>query len=48
MDLFGPLKTMFSGKKFILCITDAFSKYVELVVIPDKSAPTVASAFFSR
>jgi hypothetical protein len=48
MDLFGPLKTSGSGKKYIMCITDAFSKYVELVAIPDKSATTVASALFSR
>jgi hypothetical protein len=48
MDLFGPLKTLPSQKKFILCITDAFSKYVELVAIQDKSAPTVASALYSR
>jgi hypothetical protein len=31
-----------------MCITDAFSKYVELVAIPDKTATTVASALFSR
>ena len=48
MDLFGPLKTTSSGKKYILCVTDAFSKYAELVAIQDKSAPTVASALFSR
>jgi hypothetical protein len=48
MDLFGPLKTMPSGKKFILCVTDAFSKYAELMAIPDKSAATLASALFSR
>jgi hypothetical protein len=48
MDLFGPLKTMPTGKKFILCITNAFSKYAELVAIPDKSAQTVVSALFSR
>jgi hypothetical protein len=48
MDLFGPLKTMPLGKKFILCVTDAFSKYAELVAIPDKSAATIASALFSR
>jgi hypothetical protein len=46
-DLFGPLKTMPPGKKFILWIKDAFSKYAELVTIPNKSAPTVASALFS-
>jgi hypothetical protein len=27
-DLFGPLKTSDSGKKFILCMTDALTKYV--------------------
>ena len=48
IDLFGPMKTMPSGKKFIMCMTDAFLKYAELVAIPDKSVPTVASALFSR
>jgi hypothetical protein len=37
-----------SGKKFILCITDDFSKYQELVTVPGKNAPTLASALFSR
>jgi hypothetical protein len=35
-DLFGPLKTSERDKNFILCITDAFTKYVELVVLPNK------------
>jgi hypothetical protein len=35
-DLFGPLKTSDGDKKFILCITDAFTKYVELIVFPNK------------
>jgi hypothetical protein len=47
-DLFGPLKTTDSGKKFILCITDAFTKYVELVPLPNKEANTVADAIFSK
>ena len=47
-DLFGPLKTSGSGKKYILCITDAFTKYVELVGIPDKEAETVSQALFNR
>ena len=42
MDLFGPLQCRSaSGKKYILVITDAFSKYTELSAIPDKSANTV-------
>ena len=44
MDIFGPLKTTFSGKSYILCVTDA---YAELVAIPNKSAVTVyLSNFF--
>ena len=48
VDLFGPLKTSENGKKYILTITDAFTKYAELVAIPDKEALTVTSAIFSR
>lgn len=47
-DLFGPLKTSGRGKKFILCITDAFTKYVELVALPNKESATVAQAIFER
>jgi hypothetical protein len=47
-DLFGPLKTSGQNKKFILCMTDAFTKYVELVALPDKEALTVTSAIFNR
>jgi len=35
-DLFGPLRTSPHGKKFILVVTNAFTKYVELVAIPNK------------
>ena len=47
-DLFGPLKISGNAKKFILCMTDAFTKYVELVALPDKEALTVTSAIFNR
>jgi hypothetical protein len=40
MDLFGPLKTSESGKKYTMCNTDAFSKYLEPLAIPDKTAIT--------
>jgi hypothetical protein len=46
-DLFGPLKTT-SGKKKFLCLTDAFTKYVELVTIPNKEAFTVATAILNH
>jgi len=47
-DLFGPLKTSKKGKKFILCITDAFTKYVELIAITDKEASTIATEIFQK
>ena len=47
-DLFGPLFTTDTGKKYIAVFTDAFSKYVELAAIPDKSATTVATAFLEK
>ena len=47
MDLFGPLKVRSAhGKKYIMVMTDAFSKYTELAAIEDKKAETVARAFF--
>ena len=48
IDLFGPLKTSGSGKKYIFCMTDAFNKYVELVALCDKEAQTVSTALFEK
>ncbi len=45
---FGALTTSEKNKKYILCMTDAFSKYVELVAIPNKEADTVADAIFAH
>jgi len=47
-DLFGPLKSSDSGKKYVLCMTDAFSKYVEILAVPNKEVHTVSSAIFNR
>ena len=47
-DLFGPLRTSASGKKFILVITDAFTRYVELIAINNKEAECVAEAIFNH
>jgi hypothetical protein len=46
MDFFEPIKTMPSGKMFILCVTDALSKYTELVAIPDKCINSRLSLVF--
>ena len=48
IDLFGPLKTSETGNKYVMVMTDAFSKYVELTAILDKSAKTVAKSFLER
>ena len=47
-DLFGALVTSGRNKKYILCMTDACTKYVELVALPNKEAETVADAIFSH
>ena len=38
MGLFGPLQTSQSGKKYMMMVTDAFTKYLKLIAIPDKHA----------
>ena len=48
IDLFGPLKTSATGKKYIMVMTDAFSKLAELVAIANKEAQTVAEVLFNR
>ena len=47
-DVFGFLVVSGRGKKYILCITDSFTKYVELVAINNKEASTVAEAIFKK
>jgi transposase InsO family protein len=47
VDLFGPLKTP-SNKKYVLVMTDAFTKFTALAIIPNKEANTVATAFFDK
>ena len=46
MDLIGPLKKTEDGHQYILTMTDYFSKYVEVVALPNKQAPTVAGGIF--
>ena len=46
VDLIGPFKPFHQGYKFVLTITNYFSKYVEVVSIVEKSAISVASAIY--
>jgi hypothetical protein len=47
-DLFRPMLTADSNKKFVLCITEAFTKYATVTVIPNKIAETVAEVIFKE
>ena len=42
IDLFGPLKTSDKDNKIVLVVTDPFTKYADVIAIPDKQAETVA------
>ena len=44
IDLFGPLRNEDDKQRFIMVITDAFTKIVRLQSIPNKEADTVAEA----
>ena len=46
LDLFGPILDQENRKKYVMVVTDAWSKYTELAVINCKEANTVARAFF--
>ena len=46
MDLIGPFKPSALGYKLVLTVTDYFSKYVEAIPIPDKSADSVAKGIY--
>ena len=48
LDLFGPCKTSDMGNKYILTMTDAFTKYAEVVAIPNKEATTVSTEIFNK
>ena len=47
IDSICPLKVRSAhGKKYIMVMTDTFSKYTKLAAIEDKQADSVAKAFF--
>ncbi len=46
-DLFGPMVDASKKSAYILCITDAFTKYALVTSIPNKDAQTVAKQFLS-
>ena len=42
MDLIGPLTETARGNKYIITLTDYFSKWAEAAPLPDKTANDVA------
>lgn len=47
IDFIGPIKpTTAQGNNYILTVTDYFTKFVEAVALPDKSACGVAKTLF--
>ncbi|KAL8610943.1 hypothetical protein ACOMHN_042560 [Nucella lapillus] len=47
IDIIGPLQETAKGNKYIVAITDHFSKWSEAAAIPDKTAASVADFVFS-
>ena len=47
-DIVGPLPTSPNNNTYILSIIDYFSRWAELIPIPDKSAPTIANAIYTQ
>ena len=44
MDILGPLAQTASGNKYVLCITDYFSKYTKAIPLPNQTAESIAGA----
>ncbi|XP_018791132.1 PREDICTED: uncharacterized protein K02A2.6-like [Bactrocera latifrons] len=45
MDVAGPFPTSMAGNKYLLVVTDYFSKRPEVYALPNQEAKTVAEAF---
>jgi hypothetical protein len=48
IDLYGPLKTSAAANHYVVVMTDAFTKYVELAAITNKTEDQVAKVLFER
>ena len=48
MDICGPVIASHSGNKYVLVITDSFTKYTVAAAIADQRARTIASTFMER
>jgi hypothetical protein len=48
IDYCGPFKRTPSGNRYVLCITDYFTRWVTAVALPDCSAQTTAQTLFEE
>ena len=48
MDICGPVSESHLGNKYLLVITDRFSKYTKAFPLPNKESKTVAELFVTR
>ena len=48
MDIMGPLPLTARGNKYVLVVADSFSKWVEIIPLPDMKAETVADRLVDR
>ena len=44
MDILGPLPETYQGNKYVLCIGNYFTKWMEAIPLPDQEARTIAEA----
>ena len=47
-DYFGPLPKTERGNKYVMVVTDHFSRWVELLPVPDQTAQTCASVLLNE
>ena len=47
-DLLGPLKTSAAGNKYVLAITDTYSRYAVVVAVKSKNTEEIATAIFNN
>ena len=48
MDILGPLPTTIMGNRYLLVFTDYFTRWVEVIPLPDQKAETIAREFVTQ
>jgi hypothetical protein len=48
LDIFGPLVLTVSGNRYVLVIIDRFTRWVELIAMPNMLTETIATIFVNN